>query len=130
MSATGLAVGPPTDAALVAGVRAGEDSAFEELYRRYRPRVNAFVRRFLHDEARAEDVTQEAFLSALRRMRVTDREIAFKPWIYEIARNAAIDAHRRSRRSEEVSMEAIELLRPSDRLRLLGPAPPESALVT
>src|SRR5436190_23981105 len=95
MSACGLTIGAPTDAALVAGVRAGEDSAFEELYRRYRPRVNAFVRRFLRDDGRAEDVTQEAFLSALRRMRVTDAEIAFQHWIYEIARHAAIDAHQR-----------------------------------
>ena len=130
MSATGLTVGPPTDAALVAGVRAGEDSAFEELYRRYRPRVIAFVRRYLRDDGRAEDITQEAFLSAFRRMRVTDSEIVFKPWIYEIARNAAIDAHRRSRRGEEVSMSAIELLPPSDRLRLVGPAVPESSVVT
>src|SRR5436190_6499568 len=108
MSACGLTIGAPTDAALVASVRAGEDTAFEELYRRYRPRINAFVRRFVRDDGRAEDVTQEAFLSALRRMRATDSAIAFKPWIYEIARNAAIDSHRRSRRTEEVSMEAME----------------------
>jgi RNA polymerase sigma factor (sigma-70 family) len=130
MSATGLAVGAPTDAALVAGVRAGEDSAFEELYRRYRPRINSFVRRFVRDDGRAEDVTQEAFLSALRRMRATDSEIVFRPWIYEIARNAAIDAHRRSRRAEEVSIEAIELMAASDRLRLLGTAIPETSAVT
>ena len=57
------------------------------------------------DEARAEDVTQEAFLSALRRLRVTDSEINFKPWIYEIARNATIDSYRRSSRAEEISMD-------------------------
>ncbi|MFN2617299.1 MAG: RNA polymerase sigma factor [Thermoleophilaceae bacterium] len=126
MSACGLTVGAPTDAALVAGVRAGQDSAFEELYRRYRPRIHAFVRRFVRDDGRAEDVTQDAFLSALRRLRATDSDIAFKPWIYEIARNAAIDAHRRSRRAEEVSMEAVELMAPSDRLRLLGTGAAES----
>ena len=47
------------------------------------------------DHGRAEDVTQEVFVSALRRMRATERPIAFKPWIYEIARNACIDAYRR-----------------------------------
>ena len=71
--------GAPTDHALVERVRAGDDTAFEELYLRYRPRIAAFVRGHLRDEARAEDVTQEAFLSALRRMRVTDAKIAFKP---------------------------------------------------
>ena len=44
-------------------------------------------------------------MSALRRMRETDRPIAFKPWIYEIAKNACIDEFRRSRRSREVSFE-------------------------
>ena len=45
-------------------------------------------------------------MSALRRMRETDRPIAFKPWIYEIAKNACIDQFRRSRRAEEVSYDA------------------------
>ncbi|HZG49678.1 MAG TPA: sigma-70 family RNA polymerase sigma factor [Thermoleophilaceae bacterium] len=117
------------DTDLVAAVRAGEDAAFEELYRRYQPRIGAFVRRMLGDEARAEDVTQEAFLSALRRIRATEGEISFKPWIYEIARNAAIDSYRRSSRAQEVSMDAEAALRPSDRLRLVGPAAPDSALI-
>ena len=52
----------------------------------------------LHDDARGEDVTQEAFLSGLRRIRETDGELAFRPWIYRIAQNAAIDSHRRSSR--------------------------------
>jgi RNA polymerase sigma factor (sigma-70 family) len=82
------------DAELVAAVRAGDDSAFEELYRRYQPRIARFVCGMLHDAARCEDIAQEAFLSALRRMRATDAEINFKPWIYQIARNAAIDSYR------------------------------------
>jgi RNA polymerase sigma factor (sigma-70 family) len=117
------------DAELVTAVREGDDASFEELYRRYQPRIAAFVRSRLRDEARAEDVTQEAFLSALRRLRVTDSEINFKPWIYEIARNAAIDSHRRSSRAEEISMDAGSGLRPSDRLRLVGDSAPDSALI-
>ena len=94
------------DCALVDAVRAGDDCAFEELFRRYHSRIAAFVRGMLHDEARAEDVAQEAFLSALRRMRATDAEINFKPWIYQIARNAAIDSYRRNSHAVEVSMDA------------------------
>jgi RNA polymerase sigma factor (sigma-70 family) len=118
----------PTDSELVARVRDGEDAAFEELYRRYQRRIVAFVRRLVGDEARAEDVTQEAFFSALRRLRVTDSEIIFKPWIYEIARNAAIDLYRRTSRAEEVSINADDLLRPSDRRRLVGSRAPDAAL--
>lgn len=58
------------------------------------------------DHGRAEDITQEVFISALRRMRATDRPIAFKPWVYEIAKNACIDEFRRTRRTKEVSLDA------------------------
>jgi RNA polymerase sigma factor (sigma-70 family) len=119
------------DTELVAAVRAGDDSAFEELYRRYQPRIAGFVRGMLHDSARAEDVAQEAFLSALRRMRACDAEINFKPWIYQIARNAAIDSYRRNNHAVEVSMDADDGLRASDRSRLVGlDGSPDAALIT
>jgi RNA polymerase sigma factor (sigma-70 family) len=120
-----------TDADLVAAVRARDDSAFEALYQRYFPRILAFVCRMLHDSAGCEDVTQDAFMSALRRMRATDSEINFKPWIYQIARNAAIDSYRRNSHAVEVSMDADDGLRASDRTRLMGlDGGPDSALVT
>ncbi len=120
-----------TDAELVDAVRAGDDSAFEELYRRYQPRISRFVCGMLKDSARCEDVAQEAFLSALRRMRATDAEINFKPWIYQIARNAAIDSYRRNNHAVEVSMDADDGLRASDRTRLVGlEGSPDAALVT
>jgi RNA polymerase sigma factor (sigma-70 family) len=118
-----------TDHDLVEAVRDGDDSAFEELYRRYHGRIAAYVRRTVRDPARAEDLAQDAFFSALRRMRATDAKIAFKPWIFEIARNATIDHWRRTSRAEEISVEADELLRPSDRGRLVGSTGPDSALV-
>ncbi len=108
------------DADLVAAVRDGDDLAFEELYRRYHRRISSFVRHMLHDEAPCEDVAQDAFMSALRRMRATDSEINFKPWIYQIARNAAIDSYRRNSHAVEVSMDAEDGLRASDRTRLVG----------
>ncbi len=107
-----------TDQELVAAVRAGDDRAFEVLYDRYRRRIGAYVFGMVKDHGRAEDVTQEVFLSALRRMRETDREIAFKAWIYEIAKNACIDAFRRSRRAEEVSYDAEDGLGAADHRRL------------
>jgi RNA polymerase sigma factor (sigma-70 family) len=94
------------DLDLVAGVRAGDDRAFELLFVRYQPPIAAYVRGMVNDRGRAEDITQEIFISALRRMRATDAEIAFKPWIHEIARNACIDAFRRSRSRGEVSFDA------------------------
>ena len=122
--------GAASDHKLVASVRRGDDRAFEALYERYNRRIHAYVYGMVKDHQRAEDVTQEVFVSALRRMRATERPIAFKPWVYEIAKNACIDQFRRSKRSEEVSIDADDGLAPSDYGRLISPEPvPDAALV-
>jgi RNA polymerase sigma factor (sigma-70 family) len=121
--------GIDSDHRLVAAVRGGDDRAFEALYQRYQRRIHAYVLGMVKDHGRAEDVTQEVFVSALRRMRATDRPIAFKPWIYEIAKNACIDAFRRSKRGEEVSFDAEGGLAPADQTRLVARDPaPEAAV--
>jgi RNA polymerase sigma factor (sigma-70 family) len=120
----------PSDHQLVAAVRRGDDRAFERLYHRYHRRITAYVLGMCKDHARAEDITQEIFVSALRRMRETERPIAFKPWIYEIAKNACIDQHRRARRTEEVSLQAEDGLAPADYGRLVNSDPtPDAAFV-
>jgi RNA polymerase sigma factor (sigma-70 family) len=109
----------------VAAVRAGDDHAFEALYHRYQRRIGAYIYGMVHDHGRAEDITQDVFMSALRRMRATETPIAFKPWIYEIAKNACIDAFRRSKRAEEISYDADD---GSERLHLVskGPTPADA----
>jgi RNA polymerase sigma factor (sigma-70 family) len=118
-------VAEASDSDLVAAVRAGDDSAFADLYARYHRRICAYVVRMVKDHARAEDVTQDVFLSALRRMRETDRPIAVKPWLYEIAKNACIDHFRRARRAELVSYDAEGGVGDADagRLAALRPTP-------
>ena len=117
-----------SDERLVAAVRLGDDAAFECLYDRYGRRIAGFVRGMVRDHGRAEDVTQEVFVSALRRLRATDAPIAFKPWIFEIARNACIDAHRRGRRAELVSLDGGDGEGPGAQgRRLAGPEPTPDA---
>jgi RNA polymerase sigma factor (sigma-70 family) len=113
---------------LVAAVRAGDDHAFEQLYHRYQRRIGAYIYGMVHDHGRAEDVTQDVFMSALRRMRATETPIAFKPWVYEIAKNACIDAFRRTKRAEEISYDADD---GGERLHLVSKGPtPEAAVDT
>ncbi|MCW2983027.1 MAG: sigma-70 family polymerase sigma factor, partial [Conexibacter sp.] len=126
VSATARSRPDVTDHDLVQAVRAGDDHAFERLYHRYHRRISAYIFGMVHDHGRAEDLTQEVFVAALRRMRQTDRPIAFKPWVYEIAKNACIDAFRRSRRAEEVSIDPEDGgLGPADhgKLQSTGPTP-------
>src|SRR3954463_4632990 len=121
--------GTVSDHKLVARVRRGDDRAFEVLYERYHRRIHGYVFGMVKDHQRAEDVTQEVFVSALRRMRATERPIAFKPWVYEIAKNACIDQFRRSKRAEEVSYNAEDGLAPGDYGRLVSNEPvPDAAL--
>ena len=118
-----------TDHQLVSAARRGDDRAFEQLYSRYQRQIAAYVFGMVKDYGRAEDITQEVFVSALRRMRQTERPIAFKPWVYEIAKNACIDAYRRARRAEEVSYDADGRLSASDHGRLVAPGPQPDAAV-
>ena len=116
-----------SDVELVAAVRRGSDVAFEELYSRYSHRIGGYVHGMVGDRGRAEDITQEIFIAAVRRMRETDRPINFKAWIYEIAKNACIDSFRRTRRTQEVSLDADHGLSSADRGRLTVVTTPDSA---
>src|SRR3954465_6041465 len=121
--------GAPTDHDLVAAVRRGDDRAVEALYERCHRRIAGYIYGMVGDYGRAEDIAQDVFMSALRRMRDTDRPIAFKPWIYEIAKNACIDQFRRSRRAEEVSFDADEGAGAAETARLASAdASPDDAM--
>jgi RNA polymerase sigma factor (sigma-70 family) len=95
-----------TDNQLVDAAQQGSDIAFEALFRRYSDRITAYVRSIVSDHSRAEDIVQDVFVSALRSLRSTEREVLFKPWVYEIAKNACIDHIRRARRASEVSIDS------------------------
>ncbi len=66
------------------------------LHDRYRPRLLGYVRRMLpgahHD---AEDVIQDAFISAYRGLRRDEREMNLRAWLYRVTRNRCLDEHRR-----------------------------------
>jgi RNA polymerase sigma factor (sigma-70 family) len=117
-----------TDHELVLAVRRGEDSAFEQLYSRYRRRIWTYASGILGDADRAEDVCQEVFISVLRRLRDTERPIAFKPWIYQIAKNASIDELRRMRRSHEVPFEQDREFETEIEALLSSAASPDAAV--
>ena len=97
---------------------------------RYQPRIAAYVGGMVRDHGRAEDITQEVFLSALRRLRDGDeRQILFRPWIYEIAKNKCIDAYRRGRHTTEVSFDADDQVGAADHGRLAEPGTTPDAVV-
>ena len=93
LSPAGLAAA--SDARLVALTRAGDDRAFATIVSRYRGPLGRHCRRFLRDAA-AEDALQQTFINA--HASLTDERatlpLALKPWLYRIARNAALNLAR------------------------------------
>ena len=82
-----------SDETLAARAAAGDDSAFEEIVRRYQSRVFRLACRLTSDTV-APDVLQETFLQVYRHLPSFRGESLFGTWLYRIATNAAL-MHRR-----------------------------------
>ncbi len=79
-------------------------AALEVLFRRHWPRMHRLAFLVCHDAAAAEDIAQEAFLSAVRALDRFDRRRPFAPWLTRIVVNRAIDWTRsRTLRREDLS---------------------------
>lgn len=86
------------DAALVGRALGGDPDAFGTLVERYQRQVYWVAYDILLDAEEARDVTQETFLRAHAALAAFDPARDLLNWLYRIARNLAIDAHRRRRR--------------------------------
>jgi RNA polymerase sigma-70 factor (ECF subfamily) len=90
-----------SERALIAAARDGREAAVEELFRRFWPNLHRAAFLIVRDAAAAEDIAQEAFLSALASLDRFDRRRPLGPWLHRIAANRAIDWSRaRSVRGE------------------------------
>ncbi len=84
------------DLALVDRIRRGELGAFEELYRAHAGRIYSLALRMLGNAADAEDLLQEIFLTAHRKLETFRGDAALGTWLYRLATNQVLD-HVRSR---------------------------------
>jgi RNA polymerase sigma-70 factor, ECF subfamily len=80
--------------------------AFEELVHRYEREMHGYLRRYLRNAELAEDAFQAAFLQVHLKCRRFDSSQRFRPWLYRIATNGAIDLMRQNRRHNAVSLNA------------------------
>ena len=81
----------------------GIRETFEELVYRYERKLYNYLYRYLGNAANAEDVFQKTFLAVLKECDKFDASREFRPWLYKIATNKAIDHRRESRRFSVVS---------------------------
>jgi RNA polymerase sigma-70 factor (ECF subfamily) len=103
----------PIEQTIVRAVLEGEHDRFGRLYEMYAPLVHGvLLARVPRDEV--DDLLQDIFLHALRKLHTLRNPTAFGPWIAMIARNRAMDFHRASRNTVEVE-ENTAVTKPSNR---------------
>jgi RNA polymerase sigma-70 factor (ECF subfamily) len=90
------------EALLVAAVLAGDRNRFGRFYDLYAPMVHGILlARIPRDEV--DDLVQDIFLQALKKLHTLRDHAAFGPWIAMIARNRAMDFYRGARETVELS---------------------------
>ncbi|MFD8317556.1 sigma-70 family RNA polymerase sigma factor [Kitasatospora purpeofusca] len=93
---------PPSDAELTALVRAGDDTAYEEIYRRHVDSVRRYARTCCRDSFTAEDLAGEVFARTLQALRAgKGPEFAVRAYLLTAVRNVAA-AWTRSERREQL----------------------------
>ena len=85
------------DALAVERVRAGDAEAYGELVTRHMRRAFAIAFRIVEHRQDAEDVVQDAFVRALERIDTLQKGRPFRPWLYRIVVNQALNLRRRRR---------------------------------
>ncbi len=101
-SAGVLAEETSVEAVLVRAVLEGDRDGFGQLYGLFAPLVHGILLARV-PRAEVDDLVQDIFLHAFKKLHTLRDASAFGPWIAMIARNRAVDFHRRSRETVEIN---------------------------
>lgn len=100
------ALGQRTDEQLLLSYKdEGDGAVFEQLVQRYERELYNYLRHYLGDAQMAEDVFQTTFLQVHLKCAQFEAGRKVRPWLYTVATNQAIDAQRRNRRHQMVSLD-------------------------
>ena len=93
---------PPVEVGLVQAALEGDRDGFGRLYKLYAPLVHGILLARV-PRAEVDDIVQDIFLHAFKKLHTLRESASFGPWIAMIARNRAVDFHRRSRATVEIT---------------------------
>jgi len=97
-------------AELVERAKRGDSTAFDELVRKYRPRVYALALHLTGQASDADDITQDAFLKAYHKLPEFEGRSEFFTWIYRITLHRALNARRDKNRRRTVPFDDPRLV--------------------
>ena len=118
-----------TDESLIVQYRqTGDRGLYETLIHRYQREIFSYLRRYIGDAELAEDAFQGTFLQVHLKCQQFDSSRRFRPWLYAIATNQAIDIQRRNKRHRMVSLDRTTGVEQDDRSggwaeKLVGDSP-------
>lgn len=95
-------------------VRSGEGETLGVLFERYHGPLFNFYARLMGDRTVSEDLVQEVFLRILRYRDTYQPGTPFRPWMYQIARNARMDHYRKTPRLETFEPDMLPPVAPHD----------------
>jgi RNA polymerase sigma-70 factor (ECF subfamily) len=93
---------PSSDAAIMLRAAAGDDEGFNYLAEKYHRPIFHFLFRMVHNQAIAEELSQEVFLRVYRSRQSYRAEARFTTWLYRIATNLAVN-HARDTKYERAA---------------------------
>jgi len=102
-SAVNVALNDP-DVQLMLRCRAGDDAAFDELYRRYDERVQGVITYLMGNRQCTEDLAQDVFLRVYRARHNYVVGAKFSTWLFTIVNNVVLNARRSLGRRREVNL--------------------------
>jgi RNA polymerase sigma-70 factor (ECF subfamily) len=105
---------PVADEELMLQVRNGDSETLGVLFDRYHAPLFNFYARLMGDRTVGEDLVQEVFLRILRYRESYQPGTPFRPWIYQIARNARMDYYRKTPRQVPFQPEMVHSVAPPD----------------
>jgi RNA polymerase sigma-70 factor (ECF subfamily) len=114
------------DVALMLRLQAGEEAAFQDIFRRLGPKILQYTRRFVGSEARAEEVTQDVFVQVYRFRHRWRPQSRLSTWVFTIATNLCLNELRRPERQLRVDLWE----RHDGEARPDGPPLPDPAAIT
>jgi RNA polymerase sigma-70 factor (ECF subfamily) len=97
-----------SDEILVERARGKDESAFEELVGRYEDKLYRLAMRFVRNETDAQEILQDAFLSAWRNLPSFEGRAQFGSWMYRVTVNAALMLLRTRNRHPEVTVDDVD----------------------